>query len=193
MSNFFINRVLGNRANNYKSDFNKHGISISPSCDKRADRIDKYLAKDRGTLELSLLERDGDNAVYSVIFNSNKLDNPLKTEIEVRLRDEKVIDNPMETVNQATEFHKEVSQIIKQSSGRAYDIISGKEIGNKEPDYIDFEALSKKIHERVNIGLAHGFQVSNSYEKDNYKNDIKMSNPKLLETPRRSRSISLGM
>lgn len=177
----------------FKSEFNKYGVSINPVPDAKLRNIDTFLGKERGTLELSLLERDGDNATYNAVFNSKGLDKPIEAQFDVTLRNEKVIDNPMETVIQATDFLKEVSDTIHKSKGRTFEIQTGKEIKSPEPDYMDYEAFAHKIQERINVSLAYGMEVSNNYEVSAMEQDRKFSNPKLMEKPRNTSSMSMSM
>lgn len=186
-------KFLSDNHDRFKSEFNKYGVSINPVPDTKLRNIDTFLGKERGTLELSLLERDGDNATYNAVFDSKRLEKPIEAQFEVTLKNEKVIDNPMETVSQATDFFKEVADTIHKSKGRAFEIRSGKELASQKPDYMDYEAFAHKVQERVNISLAHGMEVSNNYEVANMKEDKSFSNPNLLNKPRNTSSMAMSM
>lgn len=185
---------LGQRLQRTYEDIQEQGVGISVQPQGKNEAIEKYLAYGRGNLEVELVERDDQYTRFNVFLDGKNMEEPLSTEIEVILNDQnKIINNPMETVNQGTVFFEEASNSVFSNTKNLEDVAKPDVEGNKTYDFMSMEAFAKKVHERIEKGMTHGFEYSNKMENLENKKTQKFSNPAMFNKPTFSKSPSLSL
>lgn len=185
---------LGQRLERTYDDIQEKGVGISVQPQGKSEAIEKYLANGRGNLEVELVERDDQYTRFNVFLDGKNMDEPISTEIEVMLNNQnKVINNPMETVNQGTVFFEEASNSVFSNAKNLKDIAKPEVDDKKTYDFMSMEAFAMKVHERIEKGMTYGFDYSNKMESLEDKKVQKFSNPAMLNKPTFSKSPSLSL
>jgi NhaP-type Na+/H+ and K+/H+ antiporter len=198
--NTFADRFMGfcnkftQRLQRSYEDIKQHSVGISVEPEGKSEAIDKYFVNGRGSMEIELIERDDQYTRFNVTLDGKNMKEPMSTEIEVILNDNnKIINNPMETVNQGTLFFEEAAKSMFSNARNLKDIAKPENEGQKTFDFINMESVAKKVHQRIEKGMTHGFDYSNKMESLENNKTQKFSNPALQNKPSVSRSPSLSL
>ena len=154
------------------------GIGISVNNTREVKSVDAYFKKNRGNMDIELVNRDADYAIFDVYLTSPTLNEPLVAQIETRIdsKTNRSIDNPMETVNQASSFfHEATNDIFNKSRGKLAELYPDHK---KDLDKIDFnkmESVAIKLQEQINVALNYGADYANKLEKETPKKEKKKS------------------